>query len=97
MRSAISSAPAANLAVVLLPVTLTVLACATVLAAAAGLVTARDLRAGITLFVLAGLTELAVELVEEADTIQDRTQTLADAILPMTRPSNVQQLALFGD
>jgi amino acid permease len=45
---------------VLLPVTVTVLACAAVLAVAAGVVTARDRRAGIALFVLASLTELAV-------------------------------------
>lgn len=44
----------------LLPVTLTVLICAAVLSVAAGIVTARNRRAGTTLLVLAGLTELAV-------------------------------------
>jgi hypothetical protein len=54
-----SSASAATLAVVLLPVTLTVLACAALLAVASGVVSARGRRAGTTLMVLAALTELA--------------------------------------
>ena len=44
----------------LLPVTVTVLACAALLSVAAGVVTARNRRAGTTLLVLAALTELAV-------------------------------------
>jgi len=45
---------------VLLPVTVTVLACAAVLAVASGAVTARNRRAGTGLLVVAALTELAV-------------------------------------
>jgi hypothetical protein len=44
---------------VLLPVTITVLVCAAVLAVASGVVTARNRRAGNGLLLLAGLTELA--------------------------------------
>lgn len=44
----------------LLPVTITVLACAAVLAVSSGVVTARNRRAGTTLLVLAAITELAV-------------------------------------
>lgn len=44
----------------LLPVTVTVLVCAALLSVAAGVATARDRRAGATLLVVAGLTELAV-------------------------------------
>jgi hypothetical protein len=51
---------AATLAVVLLPVTVTVLACAAMLAVVAGVTTARGRRAGTTLVVVAALTELAV-------------------------------------
>jgi hypothetical protein len=45
---------------VLLPVTVTVLTCAAVLAAASAVTAARGRRAGATLVVLAALTELAV-------------------------------------
>ena len=44
----------------LLPVTITVLTCASVLALAAVVVTARDRRAGTGLFALSAVTELAV-------------------------------------
>jgi hypothetical protein len=51
---------AATLTVVLLPVTVTVLACAAVLALVSGLATIRDRRAGAGLLVMAALTELTV-------------------------------------
>ncbi|HET8614497.1 MAG TPA: hypothetical protein VFL94_03150 [Actinomycetales bacterium] len=44
----------------LLPVTIAVLVCASALAVASGIVTARDRRAGTGLLLLAGVTELAV-------------------------------------
>jgi hypothetical protein len=50
----------ATLVSVLLPVTLTVLACAGLLAVASAVATVRDRRAGSTLLVLAALAELAV-------------------------------------